>query len=322
MTLAPAKTAEESPPRPAPPRRPTLGQRLMRAVRGSSTPVLLLAGPFLFLGVMIIWPLIEQVYLSLTNARLTNPSAGDFVGLRNYTAALTGEDLPQVLLNTLIYTVGTTVIALILGVLAAVVVNVRFAGNAVVKAILAAPWAIPSVAAALIWLWMFSQSRGVLNRGLEALGQDGIAWLTTEPWAMIAVIMVTAWQAVPFVMLVTLAALKSVPQETAEASRIDGASRLGTFQWVIWPHILPTVRLLAILQIIEALRKWDIIAVLTEGGPVNSTNTLVIAIQRQAFEYHQLGMGATYAIIGITIAILFTLVYLLLERREERRDKR
>ncbi len=296
--------------------------RLVRSARNGMTPVMLLAGPFIFLGVMIIWPLIEQVWISLTDARLTNPSAGEFVGLQNYATALSGSALPRVLLNTMVYTVGTTVIALVIGVLAAVVVNMKFAGNSVVKAILATPWAIPSVAAALIWLWMFSQSRGVINRGLEALGQDGIAWLTSEPWAMVAVIAVTAWQAVPFVMLVTLAALKSVPQETAEASRIDGAPRLGTFQWVIWPHILPTVRLLAILQVIEALRKWDIIAVLTQGGPVNSTNTLVIAIQRQAFEYQQLGMGATYAIIGITIAIVFTLAYLLLERREEKKNTR
>lgn len=297
-------------------------RRLARSARKSVTPALLLAGPFIFLGVMIIWPLFEQIWISMTDARLTNPSAGEFVGLDNYTTALAGDNLPRVLVNTLVYTLGTTLIALVLGVLAAVVVNQKFAGNTVVKGILATPWAIPSVAAALIWLWMFSQSRGIINRGLESLGQEGIAWLTTEPWAMVAVIAVTAWQAVPFVMLVTLAALKSVPQETAEASRIDGASRLGTFQWVIWPHILPTVRLLAILQIIEALRKWDIIAVLTEGGPVNSTSTLVIAIQRQAFEYQQLGMGAAYAIIGITIAILFTLVYLLLERREERRNTR
>lgn len=306
----------------AAPSRWGIPHRLGRSLRQGVTPAALLGVPLAFLACMVVWPLFQQVWLSLTDARLTNPSAGAFVGLDNYIAAFSGSTLPRVLLNTIVYTLGTTAIALVIGVLAALVVNTRFAGHGFVKAVLASPWAIPGVAAALIWMWMFSQSRGIINRGLEALGASGIGWLTSEPWAMVSVVMVTAWQAVPFVMLVTLAALKSVPHEVAEASRVDGAPRIATFQWVVWPHILPTVRLLAILLVIEALRKWDIIAVLTGGGPVNSTNTLVVAIQRQAFEYQQLGMGAAFAIIGITIAIGFALVYLAAERREERRNAR
>lgn len=271
--------------------------------------------PLAFLAVMSFLPLLREVWLSFTNARLTSPNSGKFIGLGNYRTIASGPALGKVLLNTLIYTLGTTVISLAIGIASAVVVNTKFRGHSLVRAVLAAPWAVPGVAAGLIWLWMFNDN-GILNRILQALGAGKVDWIASPNWAMFSVIAVTAWLFAPFVMLVTLSALQSVSEEATEASKIDGAGRLSTFRFVTWPHITPTVRLIALLLTIWTLRRWDVITVLTGGGPVNATSTIVVATQRQAFTYQQVGQGAAYAMVAVLIAAVLATGYYLLERRE------
>jgi len=291
---------------------------------GRAVPEWVPAGLFLlvpmgFLTVMAFLPLLKEVWLSFTNARLTNPNGGAYVGLGNYrTLFSSGSELGQVLRNTLVYTLGTSVLSLAGGIVSAVVVNTKFRGHSFVRGILAAPWAVPGVAAALIFLWMFNTT-GILNRILGDLVLGPVSWLSSPTWAMVSVIFVTAWQFAPFVMLVTLSALQSVPAEVAEASRIDGASTLSTFRFVVWPHIFPTVRLIALLLTIWTLRRWDLITVLTGGGPVGSTSTIVVATQQQAFTYQNVGQGAAYAVIGGGIAAVLAVGYYLLERRELQR---
>jgi multiple sugar transport system permease protein len=266
--------------------------------------------------------LLQEVWLSFTNTRLAAPNDGSFVGLDNYRTLLAGPRLPQVLLNTVTYTVGTAALSLLAGVLAAVLLNTRFRGHSVARAILATPWAVPGVAAAIIWLWIFNVHSGILNRMLEALSLGRLGWLQAPSLAMICVVVATSWLLAPIVMLVTLSALSSVPAEVEEASRIDGATRLSTFRFVTWPHILPTIRLLALLLTIWALTRWDVITVLTGGGPVNSTSTIVVATQQQAFRFQQVGMGAAYAMVGLAAASILALGYFLLEKRESKKAER
>jgi multiple sugar transport system permease protein len=281
------------------------------------TASLFLLVPMVFLSVLLFFPLLKEVWLSFTNTRLTDPNGGSWVGAQNYRTLASSPVLLKVLVNTLTYTLGTTLLSLAGGIVSAVVVNTKFQGHSVVRAVLAAPWAVPGVAAALIWLWMFNDN-GILNRILSGVGVSKISWLSSPHWAMVSVIFVTAWLFSPFVMLVTLSALQSVPAELAEASRIDGASRWSTFQYVTWPYILPTIRLIALLLTIWTLRRWDVITVLTNGGPVNATSTIVVATQQQAFTYQQVGQGAAYAMIGIVIAGVLATGYYLLERSQNR----
>jgi multiple sugar transport system permease protein len=159
---------------------------------------------------------------------------------------------------------------------------------------------------------------GVLNRILDRTGASPVTWLADPHWAMVSVILVTAWLLSPFVMLVTLSALQSIPRELLEAARIDGAHTISRIQFIIWPHIRPTVRLLGLLLTIWSLRRWDVISVLTNGGPVNSTSTIVVATQKQAFSYQQVGQGAAYAVIGIIVAAILAAGYHLLERTDRR----
>jgi multiple sugar transport system permease protein len=269
-----------------------------------------------YLLVTTFWPLLQEVWLSFTDTQLAAPRDGSFVGLDNYRILFSGPRLPQILLNTAIYTLGTAVLSLVAGVLAGVLLNTRFRGHSIVRAILATPWAVPGVAAAIIWLWIFNVHNGILNRTLEWVGLGRFGWLQSPSLAMVCVIVATAWLLAPIVMLVTLSALSSVPDEVEEASRIDGATPLSTFRFVTWPHILPTIRLLALLLTIWALTRWDVITVLTGGGPVNSTATIVVATQQQAFHFQQVGMGAAYAMVGLVAATVLALGYFLVERRE------
>ena len=286
------------------------------------TAYLLLAVPMLYLVVTAFWPLLQEVWLSFTDARLTRPNDGHFVGLDNYRTLFAGPRLPQVLLNTVKYTIGTAALSLVAGVLSAVLLNTRFRGHNVARSILATPWAVPGVAASIIWLWIFNVHGGIFNRILEALSLGRLGWLQSPGLAMICVIVVTSWLLAPIVMLVTLSALSSVPSEVEEASRIDGATPLSTFRFVTWPHILPTVRLLALLLTIWAVTRWDVITVLTGGGPVYSTSTIVVATQQQAFRFQQVGMGAAYAMVGLVMATILALAYFFLEKRELRKAER
>jgi multiple sugar transport system permease protein len=283
---------------------------------------MLLCVPMLYLAAMAFWPLLQEVWLSFTDARLTRPNGGSFVGLDNYARLFSGPRLLQVLGNTVMYTIGTAVVSLVLGVLPAVLLNTKFRGHSLARSILATPWAVPGVAAAIIWLWMFNARGGILNRTLEAFSLGELNWLQSPQLAMVSVIIVTSWLLAPIVMLVTLSALSSVPSEVEEASRIDGATPLSTFRFVTWPHILPTVRLMSLLLTIWALTRWDVITVLTGGGPINSTATIVVATQQQAFRYQQVGMGAAYAMIGLVMAAVLALGYFLLEQRELKKASR
>jgi multiple sugar transport system permease protein len=286
------------------------------------TAYLLLGVPMLYLATMAFWPLVQEVWLSFTDARLTRPNDGSFVGFDNYARLFSGPRLVQVLGNTVVYTLGTATLSLLMGVVPAVLLNTRFRGHSLARSILATPWAMPGVAAAIIWLWMFNPRGGILNRTLETLSLGQVSWLQSPQMAMMSVVIVTSWLLAPIVMLVTLSALSSVPSEVEEASRIDGATPLSTFRFVTWPHILPTIRLLSLLLTIWALTRWDVISVLTGGGPVNSTATIVVATQQQAFRYQQVGMGAAYAMIGLVLAAMLALGYFLLEQRELKRASR
>ena len=274
-----------------------------------------LALPMLFLTLMELIPLGREIWMSFTNTTLANVNGGHFVGLANFKSVINSPGFTKTLVNTAIYTAGTTSLSLAIGCTAALVLDTKFAGHTLVRGILAAPWAVPGVAAAFIWLWMFD-THGILNRALALVSLGPVPWLSSSAWAMVSVIIVTSWLFAPFTMLVALSALQSVPADLVEASRVDGASRLATLRLVVWPYVLPTIKLLAVLLTIWSIRRWDVIDVLTGGGPVNATTTVVVATQQQAFTYQQVGVGAVYALIGIAIAGIAAAIYFALERRE------
>ena len=278
-------------------------------------PYAFILPPMAYLMVFMFWPLGRQLYMSLTNTRIINPNRGRFIGLGNYERLFSDPSFYLSLKATLIYTMLTVGIGVTLGVVSALAIDRPFHGRSVVRSILLFGWAVPGVAASLIWLWMFNERSGVFNQITEYLGLGRFAWLTSTDYAMASVLAVTVWQVAPFVMLVVLAALQSVPEEVREAARVDGADGLSSFRAVTLPHIRPSIQLASLLVAVWSIRRFDIIYLLTGGGPVGTTSTLVVKIRQTAFEGHELGMASAYGAVGLVLALAIAAIHYAVEQR-------
>lgn len=267
----------------------------------------------LFTGV----PLFKGLDLSFTDTRLLNPDGGNYVGFENYQSLLTSAAFLRSVLTTLIYTAGTVVLSLTLGTAAAVVINRAFPGRTLARAILTFPWAVPTVAVVLVFRWIYNDSNGVATNVTSALGLGSPGWLTDPDMGMVSVLVATVWKVTPFVMLVVLAALQSIPDELYEASRVDGADALSTFKAIVLPSLMPTLRVVALLMTIWSFRRFEIIWLLTGGGPADATNTIVINVYRQAFGNSQLGLAAAVGMLGLILSLAVTVVYFFAEKRAE-----
>jgi len=284
------------------------------------TPYLFVAPVAAYLLVFQGYPLVQEFVLSFTSTSLLSPAVHTFVGAQNYVDLTGTDDFLHSLLITAIYTVACVVLSIGLGLVAALLLNAPFTGRGVARALVTVPWAAPPVAVALIFTWMLNAQYGIFNRALRVLGFAAGAenWLDDPSLALPAILITTIWQIFPFASVVILAALQGVSQELRDAAVIDGADRLSVFRAVVWPTIQPSVMLLALFITIWSLRRFDLIWLMTQGGPIGATNTLVIELYRRAFVYRDLGQAASVGMIGLSIAIIITLVYFRLTLRAER----
>lgn len=283
--------------------------------------------PYLYAAPLVIYlllfqgyPLLQELYLSFTETSLLSPNKHKVVGLRNYADLLGVGDFHQVLWVTAVYTVSCVVLSIGLGLGAALLLDRPFRGRALARSLITIPWAAPPVAVALIFIWMFNGQYGIINHGLRWLGSPlgAESWLDSPALALPAVLITTVWQIFPFASVVLLAALQGVSSELREAAVIDGADRVSVFSAVVWPTIQPTVALLALFVTIWSLRRFDLIWLMTQGGPIGSTNTLVIDLYRRAVTFRELGAAAAVGMIGLSIALLVTVAYFRYTKRAER----
>ncbi|GAA0938288.1 sugar ABC transporter permease [Nonomuraea longicatena] len=277
-------------------------------------PYLLIGGAAVYLALLTAAPLLTGLWLSVTDTQLLNPMGGVFIGFEHYVKLFGEPGFFRSLLVTLVYTAATVAASLLLGTLAAVLVNRSFPGRTAARTVLTMPWAVPTVAVALIFAWIYNNDSGVLNR---LLGPARQGWLTDTDWALVSVTVASVWKVFPFVMLVALAALQSVPEELRESARVDGADRLNAFRDVVFPFLRPTLRVVALLMTIWSLRRFDIIWLLTQGGPVDATETVVIGVYRESFVNSDLGLSAAIGAVGLLISSLVTVAHFLLDRRED-----
>jgi len=281
----------------------------------SWAPYLFIALPVLYSLTLSGLPLVKGFQLSLTGAKLLNPNGGQFVGLQNYQALLASPQTWASVGVTLVYTVLVVTSSVLLGLAAAMLINQRFFGRVVVRAMLTVPWAVPTVAVALVFTWMMNSGDGILNAISERLGLGRHEWLTDPNWGLVSVTLATMWKVTPFVMLVLLAALQSVPIELVEAARVDGANPWTTFRVVTMPAILPSLRVVVLLMTIWSFRRFEIIWLLTGGGPADATNTIVVGVYRTAFSQFNLGVAAALGMLGVVMSLAVTVVYAVVERQ-------
>lgn len=297
---------------------PAAARRDESALHGSRWTPYVFIGPLaLYLLLFQGYPLLQELFLSFTSTSLLSPQDQSFVGLENYRALIADGEFHHVLFVTFLYTVACVVLAIGLGLGAALLLDAPFQGRGVARALVTIPWAAPPVAVALIFVWIFNAQYGVFNFVLRSLGFAAGAenWLDHPSLALPAVLIATVWQIFPFAAVVTLAALQGVSSEQKEAAVIDGADWLSVFGAVVWPTIRPSVALLALFLTIWSIRRFDLIWLMTQGGPIGATNTLVIELYRQGFVYRELGQAAAVGMIGVALAFAITAVYFYVNRR-------
>lgn len=283
------------------------------------TPYLFLAPAAVYLILFQGIPLLQELYLSFTHTSLLNPNRNLWVGIGNYREIFTDPVFLRTLTTTLVYVVVCVFGAVGAGLGVALLMNSKFRGRGIARALMTVPWAAPGVAVALIASWMMNAQYGVVNRVLTSVGlgvPDGQI-LTSPTFALPAILITTLWQLFPFPAIVLLAALQGVPKELTEAAAVDGASRWWTFRAATWPIIRPTVGMLALLMAIWSIRRFELIWLMTRGGPDGSTRTIVIDLYAKAFDGRDLGMAAAIGMVGVIISLLLVTASLILNRRAE-----
>lgn len=288
----------------------------MRAARGA--PYVFAAAAALYLLVFTAGPLLDGVWLSFTDTKLLDPTGGEWIGVDNYSALVADARFAGTLGVTLIYSLATVAGALLLGTAGAILLDASFRGRTALRVLLTLPWAAPTVAVTLIFVWIFNNDNGVLNHASAAAGLGRHGWLTA--YALATVTAVSVWKVFPFVLLVVLAALQAVPKDLIESAAIDGAGPGTVFRKITLPFLVPTLRVIALLMTIWSFRRFEIIWLLTQGGPVDRTTTLVIDVYREAFLDSDLGRSAATGVVGLVLSGIATVLYALAERRAAGKD--
>lgn len=283
--------------------------------------------PYAFIGAATIYllvlaavPVLDGIWLGFTDTKLLNPTGGSYIALHNYRDLVHSGGLGHSLAVTCLYTVAVVVGSLLLGIFCALLINTPFRGRTIARVLLTLPWAMPTVAASLIFVWIYNQDSGILNKATGHVGLGHHGWLTDPSWGLLSVVVASIWMVSPFVMLVALAALQSIPDDMYEAARVDGADPFNTLKNVTLPFLYPTIRVIALLMTIWSLRRFDVIWLLTQGGPVDATNVLVVNVYRQAFQFDDLGMSAAIGVIGLCLSALVTVVFFSFEQRVSARE--
>lgn len=271
----------------------------------------LLMLPLLIVMVAVIgWPLAETVRLSFTDAKLVG-TGGNYVGFANYIKILSGAVFQKTLWTTLWFALASVSIEMVVGVLAALLLNQKFYGRTVLRALMILPWALPTVVNATLWRLIYNPEYGALNAALTQVGllEFYRSWLGEPGSAMWAIILADAWKNFPLVALIALAALQAVPRDTIAASYVDGAGAFRRFRYVTLPHLAGPLMVALVLRTIEAFKVFDIIWIMTRGGPANTTRTLSILVYQEGFSFQRAGSGASLALIVTLIISCLALAY-------------
>ncbi|MFN7225083.1 MAG: carbohydrate ABC transporter permease [Paracoccaceae bacterium] len=287
------------------------------------TPYLFLAPAVIILTVALIYPVGYMVWASFLN---WNPSQrigeADFVGLANYTRLLSDGQFRESFGVTLVFASVVVSIEMVLGVGLALLLDRELRGMSVLRTLFILPMMIAPIVVGLMWRYMYHPTVGIFNRTLKSLGLDAIPWLSDPTWALVSVIIADVWQWTPFIFILSLAALQSLPRSTMEAARIDGATAWQTVLYVKLPLMLPVLIVTGLLRLIDAFKVLEVILVLTGGGPGLSTEILSLRISRTASEFRELGSAAAMSNLLLMMLMILTLAMFAVTKINESRARR
>lgn len=261
---------------------------------------------FIPLCVFWLYPICKAIWISFTNYDFMSPTY-QIVGLENYLSVFQDSRFYEALKNTIVFTVGTLIPTIVLGLLLALALSKKFHGSEVLKFIIFSPWITPTVAISIVWTWIFQPSNGLANQILNFFSLPGLKWISSSQTAMLSVILVTVWKSLGYAMIFYLSALEKVPKDLYEASAIDGAHGIRQFFDITLPSISPTTFFLTIITMINSLQAYDQIQILTQGGPSGSTRTLLYMYYQLGFQEFSMGKASAIAVIMMIITVALSI---------------
>jgi sorbitol/mannitol transport system permease protein len=248
-------------------------------------------------------PFILTLYYSLQSWNLVRPGSQEFVGVSNYGDVFADSQFRTVALNTVIMTLGSVLIAVVLGLLLALLLNRQFAGRGIVRTLLITPFLITPVAAALLWKTvLLDPTLGLVNFVLTPFGLSGTEWISQYPLASVMAALI--WQWTPFMMLLLLAGLQSMPTDQLEAARVDGASAWSTFRELTLPHLRRFIELGVVLGTIYLVNIFDQVYMMTQGGPGVASANLPFYIYQRAFLGFDIGQSAAMGVVVVILTLI------------------
>lgn len=273
-------------------------------IRQGAFHALLLAPALLLLGAVLAWPLVSALVLSLRDVRVVG-SEGPFVGLSNYGKVLSDPVFWHAAGLSLLWVLANAVLQTALALAAALILHQKFPGVRIARTWVILTWIVPTVVVVMIWRWLFSTSGGMLNPLLMMSGAtDAPIGFFSTPWTAFAtLVFVNSWRWFPFIALMILAGLTRIPPELHEAARVDGAGPWRRFTRITWPLLAPTLAVLLVIGTLLSFNVFDIIWLLTAGGPAGGTRTLPVLIYETAFKGYRISEAATVAVLA-TLALM------------------
>lgn len=261
----------------------------------------------------LILPMVAAVVLSFTKWDLLTPAK--WIGIENYRELIHDKSFYSSLGNTLYFIAGYLPIVYILGLIAALALNNKFRGSGIVRAAYFLPVVTSWVIVALLWKWILNPSGGLVNSLLSIFGIQGPGWWTSPKWAMLSVIIASAWKDLGYVMLILLSGLQAIPQEYAEAAALDGATRWQILRKITFPLLTPSTFFVIVISLINNFQVFDQFWVMTDGGPEGATTVILHEIVANSFNYGRMGYASAMSMVLFLIILSITLIQMRLQKR-------
>lgn len=264
---------------------------------------------------VIVFPWLFTLWMSVFDWKIG--SQASFTGLSNYADLLTNRRFLESIAHTLVFTALAVIAPLVLGTAAALVFHQKFPGRGLLRGAFVLPMMATPVAIALVWTMMFHPQQGVLNYLLSLVGLGPSEWVYSPRLAIACLVMVDVWQWTPLAMLIVLGGLASLPTDPFEAAYLEGASRWQTFRHVTLPLLLPFIMVAAVVRLIDALKTFDTIYVITQGGPGTASETINLYLYLQAFSFYQIGKSSAVVVVFFVLVVALSMLLFWLRERSK-----
>lgn len=279
--------------------------------------LLLIMPSVMFVGLVVLLPMAQVILLSFSGQRsVTQPFS--FVGTEQYQKLLADPDFIASIFRSVVWIVANAAVQTIIALGVALLLNRAFFGRNFVRSWIILPWIVPAAVIAILWKWILDATVGIVNNVLIAVGlvHVPIVFLSNPGMAFPTLVILNSWRLFPFMALIVVAALQGIPEEENEAARVDGASRWSVFRAITWPHLGPTLTVLGLVGTLWAANLFDLIWLLTRGGPVQTTTTAPVFIYERAFNDFDIASAAAASVLYLLLLAGFAVVFVITQRKQ------